>query len=211
MKYVSLDLETSSLQPDPAHILGIAMVLEDTDDPKPLLELPRFVCMIDQGTFTGQPYALAMNAWILREIENFRRNKPAKYPVYLAKGVGPSTGRIGEHGFVTRDYSCWIDNAEAWLEQHVGMYNGAPSRTNLAGKNVGSFDFQFLPQRIRQWFRHRMIDPGSVFIDWNRQAPPSLDEIKQARNIPGLVSHDMYEDALDTISVLRTAYQRGEA
>lgn len=200
MKYISLDLETSSLEPKPEHILGVAMVLEDTENPKPLNELPHFVCMVDQGVFTGQPYALAMNGWILREIENFRRNKPSKYPVFLAKGIG-SSHNLTAGG--VKDFSCWVDNAEAWLEQHIDT-----KKANLAGKNVGSFDFQFLPQRLRQWFRHRMIDPGSVFVDWNKEALPSLDEIKQSHNIAGLVSHDMYEDALDTVAVLRAAYVR---
>lgn len=201
MRYVSLDLETSSLQPHPDHVLGVSMVIEDTNNPMPLNELPHFTCLVRHEEYRGQAVALAMNAWILKELSS----KTPTYPIYDAKSnfsnyfVSKLAGQV--------QIGTWQSEAIVFLHMHFGE-----ERATLAGKNVGVFDYQFLPEPLQKMFRHRMIDPGSMFIDFATDSmPPSLGEIKKRTGIDaeGVVSHNMYEDALDVISVLRTKYAKG--
>jgi hypothetical protein len=189
MKYVSADIETTCLSPKrPENILGISMVVEDSDHPEvPLASLPHFTCFISHNRVEGTHYALWMNAWILLEINNYHKAKPTKYPVYW-----------GESGA-----SNWVDAAMKFLDHHFGG-----QKINIAGKNVAGFDMQFFPEILANRFRHRVIDPGSVMIDWSQQMCPDLSTLKKRSGLSEVVSHDMYEDALDVIAVLRTTYPR---
>jgi len=66
MKYVSIDIETTGLDSETCQILQIGAVIEDTANPKPLDELPKFMCILEHETYSGQPTALSMNSWILK-------------------------------------------------------------------------------------------------------------------------------------------------
>jgi len=180
MKYISLDLETTCLTPSPENILMISMVVENTEDVKPLEELPHFTCFVDQEDFKGSAFALGMNGWILDIISNRVENKTG-YPVYCLDS--------------------WVPDALEFIKKHFP--NG---RANLAGKNVAVFDYQFLPQAIQAKFRHRMIDPGSIFLDWNQDKIMGLGDVKKTLKLDSYVSHNAYEDALDVIRILRESY-----
>src|SRR5581483_3412746 len=128
MKYVSLDLETTSLQPKPDHILMVSMVVEDTSSPiVPVEELPHFTCFVNPGRIQGEAYALGMNGWILDYISG--RKKDAPYPVLLADYY---TAR--EEGKAN-----WEEAASEFLDLHFGK-----EKITVAGKNVASFDLKFL-------------------------------------------------------------------
>jgi oligoribonuclease (3'-5' exoribonuclease) len=178
MKYISVDLETTCLDPNPKNILMIAMVVEDTKTKLPLNELPRFVCLVKRPIYSGTPYALTLNSWILEMLAN---NDTSKYPIY--------------------EESEWVSKAAAFIDEHFKDTKAVP-----AGKNFSSFDLQFFPDTIKRKFMRRAIDPGSMFVDWEKEAPLSLDDIKKHLCIPGEVTHDAVEDALDVIKVLRTQY-----
>lgn len=202
MKYVSVDIETTCLEPKrPENILGISMVLEDSDHPEiPLKSLPHFTCIIGHQQVTGSPYALALNGWILMEIDKWQKGKPTKYPVYHALGQNHQW-LAGVNGMYPEP--SWLAEAMKFLDKHFGT-----ERINIAGKNVASFDMHFFPEMLDNRFRHRVIDPGSVLVDWTRSACLDLGTLKKRAGLEGVVSHDMYEDALDVIAVLRTTYPK---
>lgn len=176
MIYVSIDIETTSLVPHPDHILQVAMVKEDTElaDTVPVEELPYFCCFIDQPEIKGQAYALQMNAWILKLLAKVEKASP--HPIY--------------------DVTDWQLKALGWLKEQI------PSgKITAAGKNVGTFDLLFLPPLIKHLFSHRVIDVGSVFIDWTKPKLPSLGEVLGREP-----AHDALEDARDVIRALRQKY-----
>lgn len=202
MKYVSLDIETTCLDPRvPENILGISMVVEDTDHPEvPLTQLPHFTCIIGHERVEGSPFALAMNAWILYEIDKWFKGKPTKYPVYHSLR-GPTKWLAGMNGMYPE--GTWLSEAMRFLDHHFKT-----DRINCAGKNVAGFDLQFMPEMLRQRFRSRVIDAGSVLVDWNRDALLDLATLKKRAGLADVVSHNMYEDALDVIAVLRPTYPK---
>lgn len=193
MRYVSLDIETTGVFNDatksPDKILQLSAVVEDTDKDTPLLELPHFTIFIAHDKYEGEAYALWLNAWILKELAEWEKTHwkaealryQTKYPV-MYEGT-------------------WEAPFLEFLKTHFGK-----DRINLAGKNVASFDYQFLPRHVQARFRGRMIDPGSVFIDFGKEALPGLGEICQPLGMSA-VTHDAYEDALKVVEVLRQSPQ----
>lgn len=68
MRYVSIDIETTGLNPETDQILEIGAVIEDTEQQVPLMNLPAFQTLVKWDRITGEPFALAMNAELLAAI-----------------------------------------------------------------------------------------------------------------------------------------------
>lgn len=184
MRYVSIDLETTGLDPAHDQILQLAMVYEDTELTKavPVEELPTFVCYVHHDRLTGSGRALAMNGWLIDEI--YGGKTKARHQV------------LGPGGMATE--------AEIWLRKQL---RADERRLTAAGKNVAGFDMLFLPPDLRQLFTHRCIDVGSVMIDWTESLPLSLQHlIKRHLDPMKDQSHDALDDARDVIRLLRRTY-----
>ena len=183
MKYLSLDLETTCVEKkNPHNIIGISCVVENTDIKDiPVNYLPHFTCLIDQHWWEGNAFALQMNAWLLKKIANKKWEDGKPYKIL--------------------DKKEWVPALMAFLDEHFGN-----ERITLAGKNVGTFDLQFLPEVLQSRFRARVLDIGSVFVDWNKDALPGMKECMEIAGVSGSVTHDMYQDACDNILVLRSKY-----
>jgi len=182
--YVSLDLETTCLTPNPNHILMFSFVLEDTDRPEvPVEELPHFTGFVDQPTITGSAFALSMNSWILDRLSG-RSMEPSKYEIYNAENFEKGAVRFLHEAFRGR-------------------------RGTVAGKNVAGFDLQFLPYTVKGCFKHRVMDIGMACMDlaWDQQVPDLL-ECKKRCGIDTPVAHDAREDALDVIRCFRVLRAR---
>jgi len=189
MKYVALDLETTGLDPKEDQILQISMVVEDTNNIKPLLELPHWTAYIQHERYSGNSYALAMNYWIL-DILSGRQTCDNDYPIIPMAYFEFDCGFRGP-------------TANEFLTEHFG-----DERITVAGKNVAGFDLPFLPLNLRRRFRHRVLDPGTLFVDFKEdKCVPDLNNCLLRSGDPlGNVAHDAREDALAVIQALRTKY-----
>lgn len=181
MKYLSLDLETTCLQPSPDHILQLSIVVEDTTKADiPVEELPHFTCFVKQPKIVGEAFALGMNGWILDFISGRVKNAP--YPV-----LEPTMA--------------WRE-ARDFIEEHFGT-----TKVTVAGKNVAGFDIPFLPDEIRKSFRHKVLDPGPMMVNWaTDDQVPNFPLCKERAGLEGDVKHDAREDAMDVIRLLRKFY-----
>jgi oligoribonuclease (3'-5' exoribonuclease) len=179
MKYVSIDIETTCVEPKcPDNILMVAMLVEDTKNKMPRQEIPTFACLVNRSIYSGTPFALSMNNWIF---DMLTRKDDSKYPIYESDE--------------------WVSKAIQFLRTHFDFDDDIFA----TGKNVGSFDLLFFPDKLKSMFHYRHIDPGSMFIDWNK-GPISLSKIKKNLGIDGVVTHDAVDDAWDVIQILRTTY-----
>jgi hypothetical protein len=206
MKYVSIDLETTCIDPKcPENILQIAMVVEDTTVKAELKDLPSFCSIVipESSSISGSLTALSMNAWLLIAIEMYKKNdahEVAKY--FLSLGVPPQTV---ERALDARFYNHCYGQDKIWkranefLDEHFGVNS---KNIIIAGKNVAGFDIPFLHKDFKRRFAHRVIDPASVFIDWSQKTPPSSADLQKRFNTDP-VSHDAYGDAIDVIAWLR--------
>lgn len=182
MRYVSIDLETTGLDPRNDQILQIAAVVEDTQKAYlELEELPRFVCFVKRERYFGQAFALQLNSWIFKILAGVQKTE---YPILF-----PDAAR---------------NKLLEFFKAHFG-----DEKVVVAGKNAAGFDIPFLrnleydDEAAPLPFHHRTIDPGSMFIDWSKKTPPALYELTGKQ-----VSHDALEDALDVITVLRKGYAK---
>jgi len=185
MKYLSIDLETTGLDPKRDQILQLSMVVEDTSKTVPVGSLPHLTVFMAYNEIVGNPYALSMNSWILDIISGKTENTTG-YEI-----VG------GTDYFLQPNNN--PNSIPAFLYSHFGS-----NKVTVAGKNVAGFDLQFFPGYIKRLFSHRTIDPGSMYFDpLVDEGIPSLGECLKRAGIDKKVPHDAREDAMLVIEVIR--------
>lgn len=190
MKYASLDIETTGLDPLENNVLEVGVIIEDTNNKLPREECPTYHKYLNYPIYKGDPYALYLNAHIFKKILELRKSDP-------------NNELIG-HGdlyFSLNDF----------LKNHFGE-----GRILIAGKNVSGFDIPFIETlrlinpfpnpRIK--FLHRTIDPAMLFTNFSLDTvPPDLATCKQRAEFQNtVVTHNALDDAWDVIELCRTKY-----
>ncbi len=182
MKYLSIDIETTGLDPEKCNILEIACIIEDTEKKLPREECPQFNFYIHNDYYSFEPDALEMNFKLIERINTVRRT----YGDVLTR----------------------IDELEGILSNFLDVY-GIENIT-LAGANLEGFDMKFLSKHLPNLlkrFNRRAIEPAHFFVDWEKDEKlPTLQECKKRAGIKGDVAHNALDDAWDVIQVLRTQY-----
>ena len=221
MKYVSIDIETSGLNPDMNNILSIGAIIEDTEKKLPYEELPKFNAIVLQHIIQGSPRAITMNKEIIGMIGDYLEGDDE---------TKASMNNQGDYIFCTEDDVAqkfydflWVNGYMMHVEslKTVRIVDGVsfpvfggntpPITINVAGKNFGTFDKLFL-EDLPWWkklirTRQRVLDPAILFVDWKEdKSLPSLTTCKERANINGIVTHNALEDAWDVIEILRTQY-----
>lgn len=224
MKYVSIDIETTGLDPEKCEILSIGAVIEDTNNPLPLDQLPSFHVAIKRENISGSLFAINMNRELIETIVNYQSTKDDNEKSEIIKKSGI---RFLHEDEVVIDFYYFLyknglmnDNGSNRIYTHHPIYGEVPSvnqktvpsdHLNVAGKNFGTFDKLFL-ERLPRWkqlikMRNRILDPAILFVDWKSdQALPGLTLCKERSNVEGIVTHNALEDAIDVVAVLRTKY-----
>lgn len=178
MKYVSIDIETTGLDSARDQILEIGAIFDDGKID--LWKLPRFHCYVHAKIMTGDPFALAMNAEIIKKIAN-------KDPDCMEN----------------RQIVGYFAN---WLTVSCG-YDLGSEKVVYAGKNVGSFDLPFLDNNIDGWRglprHHRILDPAMLYLKADDKGPLSLADCLERAGIQKSVKHTALEDAEDVVRLIR--------
>lgn len=177
MKYLSIDVETTGIDPNEHKVIMFAAILDDLSNPQPIDDLPFFSCIINQDK-KGEPYALEMNEWIFKMM--------------------PEEG-ISQAQFI-KDFMKFLNkNGFKCVEEKFVI--------NVAEKNVAGFDNLFLKNipgfndKIR--IRSRCIDPTILFVNKKDEYLPNLQTCLQRAGIQKKVSHNALEDAMDIIQLIR--------
>ena len=192
MRYVSLDLETTGLEPGINRVIEMAMVLEDTSKRTPVKDLPFFRCYVKHKAAYWDAYCLKLH-----------RHAPAM----AAQNIEALPGLTEEGDFGSLDgvpiYSWDLATTRAidWLASH-GFTREKGKQATPAGKNFGAFDRLFLDEELRSVFNRRALDPGSLLVDWSKTELQSLAELLGREP-----AHNALDDARDVITVLRRAYK----
>lgn len=193
MKYISIDTETTGLDPECCNVIEFAAIIEDTDNPLPLDQLPKFHVFLEHKEYTGSAYAISMHQRIWDGLKDLK-NSPVKV-------IGAAT--------LAREFSNFlVENGIGKLTEFGGH---TPTTITVAGKNFGTFDLQFLKKSYK-WeeyikVRHRIIDPALLYLNLSTDTElPGLDECKKRAGLDGVVSHNAVEDAFDVILLLRNKF-----
>lgn len=201
MKYVSIDIETTGLNPKTDQILSIGLVVEDTLNILPLDDLPKLEVRIWREKLSGDLFAINMNKDLIDAICNSEVGE--KWPIPAVSENEPWVEYCREQDVADRIKKFLLANGV------LGVDNRS---ITVAGKNFATFDKLFL-ENFPQWQRYfrirsRILDPAILFVDWQLDSElPNLSTCKQRANILNpLVSHVAIEDALDVIQLLRIHY-----
>jgi len=213
MKYLCIDVETSSIKPENGELLSFAAVLEDTSNIKPVEELPFFYCVFRHKSIKGEPYALNMNRELIREISedkssdlinmfdfnqlfnNFLHENGVEH---WASDMSTSSSRDGTHKL----YPALPHNVK--VKDRI--------KIKASGKNFGTFDKGWIEEKITNFnryfqFNHRVLDPGSLMVDFkNDEWIPNLNECMKRAGVKGEVTHNALKDCYDLLEVIRTKY-----
>lgn len=196
MKFISIDIETTGLNPETCQILQIGAVIEDTDNVLPVEELPRFNCIIEHDCYVGTPTALSMNSGIFKILSGLEsKTKDERIAYKKEHNIIPA-------GIVATSFKLWL------LSNGFTTGEGNAIYINAAGKNFASFDKLFL-QNLPYWtsnikIRQRILDPAILLTDWkNDETLPNLKTCMERCSIEGDVTHDALQDAIDVVNVLR--------
>ena len=180
--YVSIDIETTGLNPHNCQILEIGAVIEDWKTS--ISDLSTFHCYVDHGDpVIGSMYALSMHPKILRRI--------------ATEEEGYSYLKPGE---VAEKFKEWLLN---------NGFDPSQRHLTVAGKNFASFDRQFL-EMLPHWsalvpMQHRSIDPENLYWDpWlDLEGLPDLKTCMKRAGILGEVVHNAVEDATVVVRLIR--------
>jgi oligoribonuclease len=193
MNYVSIDIETTGLEPALDQILEFAAVADDFDSP--IDDLPIFQRYIKWDRVRGNPFAMSMNAEILKTISNS--------PIGFA-GTLRTTGCV-------RDDQLLYQFA-TWLKLLQDDFDFNPMNLKVAGHNASGFDVQFI-KRLPGYgevvqFHHRVLDVGSLYFRPEDHELPATQKCLTRAGLGGTpLEHRAVPDALNAVKLIRAKYQ----
>ena len=211
MQYLSIDIETTGLDPEKMEILSVGVIMEDTNNPLPFDKIPKLHIGVLHDEMYGSPFALNLNRELIGTLSSYANsNEEKKLNISASTGMVFCTKQYIAEKIYEFLYDCKYFTIPLPDMGHVKMINGKiypifnllSKKVDLlcAGKNFGTFDKKFL-EKLPYWnemfrIKQRVIDPGVLFVD----------TCKQRAGLKGLVSHNAVEDAWDTVNVLRFRY-----
>jgi DNA polymerase III epsilon subunit-like protein len=174
MKFLSIDLETTSLNPLHGVILELACVVFDTKDylPKPEHEssvLPFY------HTFIAHGHAVPCD---LDTIDFLTLNNPKLFQ---------NSHHASKHSF----------DVDIELRQFIYGHFQPDDPILLCSKNPGSFELPWLRRHLPQTaslFHHRLLDPTIAMTFANDKVPPSLKTL--AHRLGRVLDTTQHHDAL---------------
>lgn len=194
MKYFSIDIETTGLDPEKHQILSISIVFEDTNNILPVDKLPKLNIYFKHDEIHGQPIALKMNRDLMDFIESsgrYTEDKEFNCENYFLDGM--------EH-----------DKARELFRDFVKKCVGEKVYTiNVAGKNLLAFDIPFL-NSINFFdlvkYHRRVLDPATLCVDWKEdQVLPNLNTCLERKGLEFLGNpHESVWDAINVIRIFRS-------
>lgn len=183
--YVSIDLETTGIDPDYCQILEFGAVYDAWS--KPVRDLPRFHRYIAWDRVYGEPYAMQMNAAILKKIAC--REAHDQHFVKIEDLFG--------------QFQSWL-YAEMLRDGFTNVEKITPS-----GKNFASFDLPFLrKQGFDKLFKHRTLDPAPLYLRADDKQMPDTKKCLERAGLPPVVAHTALEDALAVVELVRIGFAR---
>lgn len=203
MRYISIDIETTGLNPETCQIIEFAAVADDLRIKAPLDSLPRFQTYVHHPVYTGEPYALGMHQKIFQKLAEPSENDKVTTPELLFK-----------------KFFDWLLTVDGPTSHRRCRYKANPVcdgnvfsmqiKINVAGKNFASFDKRFLdklPNNLVK-FNHRVIDPCMLYFNPDKDdVLPSTEECMRRAGLDGVVAHTALEDALVVCSLLRAKFK----
>ena len=183
-KFISIDIETTGLNPKKCQIIEFGAIIDDLKEQKPYKELPKFVAHIWRPYYKGEPYALNMHSNFFKRISQ----KDSNMNIVTENELMPLFKK-----FI-------LDNGYKENES-----------INVAGKNFAGFDKKFIDKlkykEIK--FSHRVLDPAILYFDPNEDdVLPNMKTCLERAEMSDEVPHTALEDAWLVCKLLRYKFSK---
>lgn len=211
-KYLSIDTETSGLDPANSELLEVGMVVFDSKEKLKLTQYNALRIVFVKEQIQGNIFAINMNINLLNEISKISKefDKPGTDSIIEIITEDLTTWYVdirGKRLLDTMFLSSYLDEDNqaigdltykltAWLSSaKVG------NKLNIAGKNFAMFDKAFLEKfscfkkTILKRMSHKVLDIGSLYVTKQDECLPSLDECLQRAGINEAVPHTAVDNA----------------
>jgi DNA polymerase III epsilon subunit-like protein len=201
MKYVSIDIETSGLDPSVHSILEFAAVAADTERPG---ERETFLALIvpdDMEKIVVGPFTALLHVRLWKALEAFKKR-------------GQSTG-INIFDDKSRSGCLYVSELgrafRKWVIDCFGDTGAAPKIT-AAGKNVATFDLPFLKAHTNIHkevvIRHRTLDVTSHFYIPGDECLPDMNNCLLRAGINKQTDHTALGDALNVCDLVDHVFSK---
>lgn len=211
LRFLSVDIETTGLEPRCHGITEFAAVNADTKLSSPPKSFYRW---LNPEGYVWSNYCLRLHeVWIDRV--TYRLEQYGKGAIGAVEALNAGEfGAIVPEPPICMSVSALIDELRLWLCTQCDYpipSNGKWQKLTPAGKNFGSFDKNFL--EANGWppmFRHRALDPTAFYFDQDKDdILPELKLCKERAMAQGCsyfknasVAHNALEDAFDVAKLL---------
>lgn len=186
MKYFSIDIETTGIDPEKHQILEVGAIFEDTDKQLSFDEIPKFHRILSPPSdIIGTPFALNMNQRILKIL---------------------SSDKLCTENRVTT-YDSFIKQFINWIKE----VNNGNNKINCAGKNFAGFDKQFLEKNFPLFkseikISNRVLDPAILYAKLSDDSLPNTETCVKRAGIELNNFHYALDDSWTVIQLLRKKY-----
>lgn len=224
MKYVSIDLETTGLDPERHQIVEFGAVATEHGDMTPIDELPKFRAVILREDYNLNYYCAQLHKDLWEEIGNIVDGMTDLnmgeiehlFAVYYGEEGEVEVCKEGAE--YSKDFPCthYIqpkylqDIFNKWLAKVYDLKAGEPITINIAGKNPAMFDIPFL-NAMPEWLGHvvkferRVMDPAILYMKPEDVKMPNLQKCLRRAGLEGTVQHTAVDDAIDIVRLIRAA------
>jgi oligoribonuclease (3'-5' exoribonuclease) len=192
MKYISIDIETTGLNPEEDVVLEFAAIIADTEN-KNIYNFPSFNRILLHKKISGDIFAINMNANIIKEIKD-------------------ENEKIIINNELSENF-CYPDRLALEFKSFLiknNMLNNLQdnSSINVAGKNFGTFDKLFLDKLFKEQirFKHRILDPAILYAKNEDFSLPDLQTCLNRAGIKKNVTHRAIDDAFDVVKLINKRF-----
>jgi DNA polymerase III epsilon subunit-like protein len=217
MKYLSIDTETTGLDPAVCELLEVGIVVFDSDKKFIQTNKNSLRIVLVRDTIQGNVFAINMNIKLIQEMMSVAKefDLPCadeiivkEYDTVTTWYVDLRTKKDGPDNCYKSAFGIHCLNVETpscFTNKLVKFLNDAEVNTgklNIAGKNFSSFDAKFLEKyyafktAILDRARHRVLDIGSMYVTKSDSFIPDLKHCLERAGLNNEVPHTAVEDAV---------------
>ncbi len=216
MKICIFHLRTCGLDAERHSIIELAIIVEDTKNPLPYNELPKFQTLVFNEVYHGDPTALYMNSKVFEKIAELSKNNSHENILtinMLALNIYTWLAKHIDTFVNDSNYMNDFDSfGKSYNNEGVIQSNKKPKLLiNAGGKNFGVFQHRFL-KTIPNFndyisINHRFLEPSILFFRNEDESLPNTEECKKRIGMES--TNDNYysatalQDCYDVITLFR--------
>jgi len=196
MTFISLDIETTSLNKEKGKILELGMIKFDINEDAKELNIINKLRLVFIGSFYADCSAIAlnMNANLIKEIAEIELEIKNNTPLRKENTCYIPNEGVSNHNLLCNTIKTFIGN----------------EKVTFVGKNLANFDIPYIKNTLNidlyKYSSHRVLDISPMFFKLGDKEPPSLKECLLRSNIEKEVDHTSLKDALDVIKCIANKF-----